>query len=75
MEYPLNAQYCRLNDPSKKELESASSEEELEELKGSKCCYISFLENKDNSDWYYFCGKVSSTDFKKSFRIHKRVKY
>ena len=65
VDYPLNAQYCRLNDPSKSELESTTSEEELEELKGSKCCYISFLENKDNSDWYYFCGRVSSSDYKK----------
>ena len=63
-DYPLNAQYCRLNDPSKSELESASSTD-LEELEGSKCCYISVLENKDNPDWYHFCGRISSTNYKK----------
>ena len=63
-DYPLNAQYCRLNDPSKTDLESVPSTE-LEELKGSRCCYISVLENKDNPDWYHFCGRVSSTDYKK----------
>ena len=63
-DYPLNAQYCRLNDPSKSELESVSSSN-LEELEGSKCCYISILESKDNPDWYHFCGRVSSTNYKK----------
>ena len=63
-DYPLNEQYCRLNDPSKTELESEPATE-LEELTGSKCCYISVLENKDNPDWYHFCGQVSSTNDKK----------
>ena len=64
-DYPPNIQYCRLNDPSKSELASATSTE-LEELEGSKCCYVSVLENNDNPNWYDFCGRVSSTNYKKT---------
>ena len=61
-DYPPNVQYCRLNDPSKSELASVST---TDELVRSKCCYISVLENNDNPDWYYFCGRVSSNYYNK----------
>ena len=60
-DYPPNVQYCRLNDPSKSELASVSS---TDKLVGSKCCYISVLESTDSPEWYYFCGRVSSTYYK-----------
>ena len=92
-DYPLNAQYCRLNDPNINELtvkepsttkptttepptieitnieltttggsDGSQSTRNLEDSQNNKdkCCYISILPNSDNSDWIYFCGKISS---------------
>ena len=63
-DFALNAQNCRLNDPTKDDIENAdTTTTDVEELKKSKCCYISVLENADNPDWYYFCGKITSTNY------------